>query len=170
MAGSSNYASPEWNRDEREYQELNKIEANINSYTRLIRGACSPNGMRMNANSWIQYIKLYAGELWAYFKWIKPYMEKSIRQNKKWEKDLTKRLFFMEGTLEFCDKHINDGFKKLEWVSMPPNFGKAFSLLEEVENKLKETKVNLGMGVRLDKFETEEEVATRRMQNTMGVD
>ncbi len=167
---SSNYANPEWNRDEREYQELNKIESNINSYTRLIRGASLPNGQKMSPNSWIQYIKLYASELWAYFKWIKPYIEKSIRHNKKWESVLTKRLYFIEGTLEFCDKIINDGFKKMEFTPMPSNFSKAFMMLEEVENKLKETKVNLGMGVRLDKFETPEEIAERRLRNTMRVD
>jgi hypothetical protein len=52
---------------------------------------------------------------------------------------------------------------------MPNNFNKAFSLLEEVEKELKNNKVMLRMGVRVENFETEEQKYNRRIKNTMGV-
>jgi hypothetical protein len=163
------YAQPEWNRDQSEYDELNKVEANINSYSRLIRGGARPTGEKLTIREWINYIKGYAAELWTYYKWLKPYIDKTIATNFKIKDKLTKSKFFMEGTLEHCDVLINEGFSKLNYNTLPQNFNKAFSLLEEVEKELKNNKVMLRMGVRVENFETEGQKYERRIKNTMGV-
>jgi len=133
--------TPYWNRDEKEYENLNIIQANIRAYSLMLRGWSNGRGGRLNIKGWVSALRLYSGSIWSYFKWLKPYLKDNNRID---EMDKTLSL------LEISDVWIKNADRLVAHNQFPAYYKKAFDVLEEVEQMLNEYKIEMGMGVRLE--------------------
>ena len=139
--------TPEWNRDEEEYKDLNEIQDHVRWYSRKIRqGALLENILK------------YHGELVNFFKWLRPYLKKG-----RYNKEILK----IEALLEIALQWINEGKKKMKYGYVPPNFSLAFNILERgVEYELNDLKVKLDMGVRSTFTKDREKIERERMRRS----
>jgi hypothetical protein len=151
--GASN---PIWNRDEKEYEDLNIIEDSVRLYSHTLRANVDLNGNKMNANGWILELRSYTAAINNYFKWLKPYLLKFHEENK---------VDKIQALLEFCDDLQVEGERLKEFTSMPKAYMDMFSILERVENMLKSLKVEHNMGVRVEYIMDEKDLERQRLNN-----
>lgn len=152
----ANSNNPIWNRDEKEYEDLNIIEDSVRLYSHTLRANVDLNGNKMSSNGWILELKSYTAAINNYFKWLKPYLVR-FKEDSKINK--------IQALLEFCDDLQSEGERLLEFTSMPKAYKDVFSILERVENMLKSLKVDHNMGVRVEYIMDEKELERQRLNN-----
>lgn len=157
MAFGGGHANPEWNRDEEEYKDLNAIEDMVRWHSQMLNSWSDVSGNKMGVDDWIRTLRGYYATLNNYFKWLRPYLEQLKKK---------KEVYQMQARFEIIDELMEKADKMREFIQLPKDYIKAFTILELTENKLKELKVEHRMGVRLEFIEDEQTAMRRRMDRS----